>query len=160
MKKKTIFLLSILLVCSIIFLFNIENKCNGVKGYYFQRDGDTIYKQCNTSLMWTNASISSYSWGKYIDEPSDSCIGIANKPACNYCENLNYGNYDDWILPDTTTLKSFCFLNTIQDGEYYWSSDEHKTSGAVFIWFDKNCYKGQGGKSGLNKVVCVRGGLN
>jgi len=160
-KSKTILIaLIIILFSSIIFLIlNIENKCDGVAWYSFQRNGDTIYKQCNSSLMWTNASTSLYSWGgATIDEPTDSCIGIHDRPACNYCENLTYGGYEDWILPNTVALKSFCFLNIIQDGEYYWTSDEHRrTHSAWFVWFDENCYRGQGSKLGNYKVICMRG---
>ncbi|MCK4730611.1 MAG: hypothetical protein KAT28_04795 [Candidatus Aenigmarchaeota archaeon] len=72
----------------------------------------------------------------------DSCIGIADRPACNYCENLDdYGGFDDWVLPDKDILTELCNSNTCLGGacfddpypNTYWSSTEADSSTSYFM---------------------------
>jgi hypothetical protein len=84
--------------------------------------GDLVYCD-NSGRLWTPTAIiggaaTTFEWGGYgIDEDPDFCIGVADRPACNYCDDLNTSNYagytDGWELPtcvDDDTLPSSCVL--------------------------------------------------
>jgi len=143
-------------------------------------DGNNYF--CDSQLrMWsTTANIggaaTTYTWGGYgVDEPTDSCIGIADRPACNYCDNLTYVGHSDWVLPSCVSgaQNSNCILyqfgidacgsysctpawDTNAQADYYWSSTEYSSDGAWYVDFsDGNVdfdLKNDGGYT-----RCVRG---
>lgn len=142
-------------------------------------NGDIVYCD-NNNRLWT-VWLGRYVWGGGIDEPTDSCIGVASRPACNTCDNLVYAGYSDWELPSciSHTEDSNCvlyqFWQEFCEGEYgdcvipwdpddpneatYWSSTERSSSKAVCVKF---YYPYSGNvtddyKTSLYSVRCVRG---
>ncbi|MFZ2455970.1 MAG: hypothetical protein WAX07_05800 [Candidatus Altiarchaeia archaeon] len=94
--------------------------------------GVTVYVDCNKDKCWTPTITKT--WGP-TGGAKASCIGAGSSyPACNYCDNLVYGGFTDWILPNKTDLKALCATTTVcpdppntcfgGDGVsgYYWSS--------------------------------------
>jgi hypothetical protein len=141
-------------------------------------EGDVVY--CDNSLkMWTITGPSTYSWGPAQNEPSNSCTGLGSSyPACNYCEELTYAGYSDWILPSCASggQNSGCQLyqfgidacgsysctpawDTNGVALFYWSSTEHSINPASSAW---GVYFSSGGVNDGHKVYdsvrvrCVR----
>lgn len=62
--------------------------------------GDLVYCD-NSGRLWTptadiGGETTLYNWNDAgTDEPTDSCIGVTHRPACNYCDNLTYAGYSD-----------------------------------------------------------------
>ena len=143
-------------------------------------NGDVVY--CDNSLrMWTptadvTGTVQTYVWGGYgIDEPTDSCIGVANRPACNYCDNLTHAGYSDWELPSCVsgTQNSNCILyqfgidacggysctpgwDTNAQTDFYWSSTESDSLYACLVDFDSG-HVDNFDKVNDYYVRCVRG---
>ena len=140
-------------------------SCDGTGYETHNVGGDTVYVDCNADKCWTPTASSTYTWGGYgTDEPTDSCTGIANRPACNYCDNLDYGGFTDWTLPTLTVLADLCNStscpSTCFNGDgysgYYWSSTEYDGYTAYFVRFD-NCDQSIDFKDYSYYVRCVRG---
>ena len=61
-----------------------------------------------------------------------SCIEVADRPACNKCDNLNYAGFSNWVLPDKDLLDDLSRSSTCRSGVCfddinpytYWSSTE------------------------------------
>ncbi len=85
--------------------------------------------------------------------------------AKEYCDDLVFGDYQDWYLPSVSELESIVkadnyprsivkgFKNVASD--YYWSSSEHTSEYAwivLFIYRDVVYYH----KTDRNYVRCVR----
>jgi hypothetical protein len=74
----------------------------------YNREGDRILVDCETEKYWTDKAFFPYSWGPPWVKVTHSCIQKGpNFPASDYCDELEYGGYTDWILPDTGTLLAF-----------------------------------------------------
>jgi len=145
---------------------------------------------CDNSLrMWTptadiGGSATAYTWGgRGTDEPTDSCIGIADRPACNYCENLTYAGYSDWVLPSCVsgTKGTGCQLYAFgmdacgwtdsgtqlsctptwdmnAQADVYWSSTEFANDSARNVKFsDGSVYGFHNYKDTSKYVRCIRG---
>ena len=144
-------------------------------------NGDIVY--CDNSLrMWAPTAIiggsaTTYQWGGYgTDEPTDSCIGVASRPACNYCDNLSYAGYSNWELPSCVSgaQNSNCILYQFgidACGGYgcapswdsnantgnYWSSTENDQNYAFKVDFANGSVAGNVTKLNTFYVRCVRG---
>lgn len=101
-------------------------SCNGANWCGNERNGDIVYVDCNYNKCWT---------------PTNEDKWYAAK---SYCDNLEYGGFTDWILPNKDTLQNLCVSGScpqINDhkcfgGEgfssSYWSSDwSSKVNGTV-----------------------------
>jgi len=131
--------------------------------------------------LWTPTAViggspTLFTWGGYdIDEPTNSCIDIADRPACNYCDSLIYAGYSDWVLPSCVSgaKNSNCILwqfgadacgaypctpswDSNANSALYWSSTEYDVSHAWVVDFTGgNTYWPY--KVGIFYVRCVRG---
>ena len=151
---------------------------------------DVVY--CDNSLrMWSitanvTSSATTYAWGGYgTDEPTDSCINVNGRPACNYCDNLTYAGYSNWELPScaSKTYGTGCVLyefgmsacgwsetcggdwncasctptwDTNAQANTYWSSTEYSSNFAYNVYFNNgNVYSSI--KDNDSYVRCVRG---
>ncbi len=121
-------------------------SCSGT-GYETHTIGsDTVYVDCNTDKCWTSTPDLLYNW----------------EGAYNYCYNLDYGGFTDWVLPDLTTLEnlcSSCFGTCFGKEGYssdYWSSIESNSDDANSLLF-YTCNQRTGSKSIEVFVRCVRG---
>ncbi len=153
------------------FLYGLSCACTGTGYKMYIYNGDKVYVDCNTDKCWTPASDSIYTWGgRGTNEPTDSCVGIADRPACNYCDNLDYGGFTDWVLPDSTTLQNLCnsaFCPSTCFGgdgstDSYWSSTEFSGNegayAAYYVNFGTCGLPGYGDiKLSTYYVRCVRG---
>jgi len=121
----------------------------------FETEGKIVHDS-KTELYWqSNPSSSKFTWDK----------------AQNYCNDLSYGGYNDWRLPNLYELKSLVDYSkynpaiattiiNIKIDDYYWSSskDISDSSRAWFVNFDG----GNGSdfwfdKSDEGYALCVRG---
>jgi len=142
-------------------------SCDASKQYYkiYNCSSDTIYVDCVFDECWTATAGVTYVWGgSGTDEPTDSCVGVADRAACNYCDNLDYGGFTDWVLANKTQLSNLCSSascsGTCFGGEggtgYYWSSAEYSATSAWFVRFS-DCGVIGGSKFNALSVRCVRG---
>lgn len=73
------------------------------------------------------------------DNADVSTIKLTWNNAIKYCQNLNLGGYDDWMLPDKTDLFDFFFsrpeLNYHAE-DLYWSSSEESDTTAYRVYFN------------------------
>ncbi len=123
-------------------------------GRFVRDDVKEVVTDTKTNLMWqdnSDAKTLKKNWEDAID----------------YCEDLNFGGYDDWHLPNYNELYSLAdrsrynpsidpaFKNVVSGG--YWSSatGASNTSGAWLVNFG-NGGGSWGGKSGTYYVRCVR----
>ena len=137
-------------------------SCEGTGYKIYNVNGDIVYVDCSTDKCWTPTARLTYTWGGYgTDEPTNSCVGIDSRPACNYCDNLDYGGFTDWLLPDKTTLRDLCSNqgNTpFREGysTYYWSSTEINSYYAYPITFNDCSLHYTYPKNNALYVRCVR----
>jgi hypothetical protein len=143
-------------------------------------NGNTVY--CDEhNRLWTptavlGGSATTYAWGGFgTDEPTNSCIGISGRAACNYCDNLTYAGFDDWQLPSCVSgaQNSSCILyqfgldacgsypctpawDTNAQADGYWSSTEYSSNGAWGVGFGGGSVS-FGNKNGSYYGRCVRG---
>ncbi len=121
-------------------------------GEFFREDTKDIVIDKQRNLMWQD----------------DMSVISAEKTfygAKEYCEALDFANYQDWYLPSVSELESIVkadnyprsivkvFKNVASD--YYWSSSEHTSEFAwivLFIYRDVVYYH----KTDINYVRCVR----
>ncbi|HGY11934.1 MAG TPA: hypothetical protein ENK36_06195, partial [Desulfobacterales bacterium] len=82
-------------------------SCTGTEWCGKKISGDIVYVDCNANKCWSPTPGSTYTWSNAID----------------YCNNLSYGGFTDWVLPDKTTLENLCHSDscsgTCFDGEGY-----------------------------------------
>ena len=144
--------------------FNCE--CDASKQYYksYNCSNDMIYVDCVFDRCWSETVGATYAWGGYgTDEPTDSCIGVASREACNYCDNLDYGGFTDWTLANKSTLLNLCSSascpSTCFGGEGvtggYWSSTEYSADVAWYVTFS-SCDAGLDLKTYTKSVRCIR----
>lgn len=58
------------------------------------------------------------------------------KMAVNYCANLYFEGYSDWILPSEGQYNYMYFKRTIIGGfvpEYYWTNSQHNCGANVYV---------------------------
>jgi len=117
--------------------------CEGT-GYQTRNiSGDIVYVDCNADKCWTPTALYNNAWGPNVNETDDSCINKGdNYPACDYCDDLNYGGFNDWTLPVMNVLNALRCSNSCSGGKcfggegssgYYWSSTEDSSS-KYFAW--------------------------
>ncbi len=146
---------------------DFDCSCDASQQAYktYNCSGDLVYVDCVFDNCWTETAGATYTWGGYgTDEESNSCIGIDNRPACNYCDNLDYGGFTDWILPIKADLSNLCSSascpSTCFGGEgstgYYWSSTENSAVTAWYVRFSA-CYVTYYYKTSAYSVRCSRG---
>ncbi len=115
-------------------------------------NGDTVYVDCNTDTCWAPTT-DQYNWNDAMD----------------YCNNLNYGGSNSWILPDRNTLDNLCNSDSCYetcfggDGPVgganpYWSSTEYYSWGARRVSFRDGgvCLNSALDKSYNSYVRCVQ----
>lgn len=138
--------------------------CNCSEGFgVYNREGDLVYVDCEHGKYWTATTLFSYSWGPPWVNVTHSCIQKGSDyPACDYCDNLEYGGFSDWILPDKDTLMEFAnsLIGSCSDrGRYadeYWTSTPTNETHAYCV------HRGTGElgskeKTSILRVRCVRG---
>jgi hypothetical protein len=137
------------------------NCSEGVRVY--NREGDLVYVDCEHEKYWTATTLFSYSWGPPWVNVTHSCIQKGSDyPACDYCDNLEYGGFSDWILPDKDTLMEFAnsSIGSCSDrGGYadeYWTSTPTNDTHAYYVHFGTGELGGRK-KTGILRVRCVRG---
>ncbi|MEA3342967.1 MAG: S-layer protein [archaeon] len=95
-------------------------KCFGADYKKVTCNDVTVYIDCSNSKCWT---------------PTKSHL-MPHSNAVSLCENLNYGGFSDWTLPDVNTLLNLCYSDacsgTCFDGdgssdEYYWAYNPSST---------------------------------
>jgi hypothetical protein len=115
---------------------DVKNTSGMVYGHVIYIDGNTVYVACNTykvnRMRWA---------GERYDN-----IETANI----YCKNLTYGGFNDWFLPDPTTIFSMRTLMMAhhelmlwydnRDGQPYWTS-----LSTIYAAYGIFIYKYQGG---------------
>ncbi len=143
-------------------------ECDGIGYKNRTLNGDTVYVDCSADKCWTPTAGSTYQWGTGTngeDCTPSSCIGNGSVcPACNYCDNLDYGGFSNWVLPDKTTLQNLCNSGSCSgtcfggDGSagFYWSSTE-LDSGYTYEVYFTNCNLLRLDKDASRFVRCVRG---
>jgi hypothetical protein len=135
------------------------NECFRV----YNREGDLVYVDCEHEKCWTATTFFSYSWGPPWINVTHSCIQKGfDYPACNYCDNLEYGGFTDWILPDKNTLMDFAnsSIGSCSDsGAYadeYWTSTPTNETHTYYVHLGTG-ELGSKEKTSVLRVRCVRG---
>jgi hypothetical protein len=117
---------------------NADN-CGKVKFKFkvYNREGDRILVDCETEKYWTVKAFFPYSWGPPWVKVTHSCIQKGSDfPASDYCDELEYGGYSDWILPDKDTLLDLANSGFVSDRDRYWSSTPANETLAYSVCFD------------------------
>jgi hypothetical protein len=123
----------------------------------YNREGDRILVDCETEKYWTDKAFFPYSWGPPWVKVTNSCIHKgADFPASDYCDELEYGGYSDWILPDKDTLLELANSDFVQDTETYWRSTPANETLAHCVCFDTKQQIAERRTKDLC-VRCVRG---
>jgi hypothetical protein len=134
-----------------------DDKYSKVKFKTYNREGDLVYVDCETEKYWTVKAFFYYSWGPPWVKVTHSCIQKGSDfPASDYCDELEYGGYTDWILPDKDTLLDFANSGFVQDTETYWSSTPANETLAYSVCFDTKQQIAERRTKDLC-VRCVRG---
>ncbi|RCV62848.1 Protein of unknown function (DUF1566), partial [Methanophagales archaeon] len=103
----------------------------------YNREGDRILVDCETEKYWTVKAFFTYSWGPPWVKVTHSCIQKGSDfPASDYCDELEYGGYSDWILPDKDTLLDLAKSGFVSDRDRYWSSTPVNETLAHCVCFD------------------------
>jgi hypothetical protein len=138
-------------------------NCDEVGFRIYNREGDLVYVDCEHEKCWTATALFSYSWGPPWVNVTKSCIQKGfDYPACNYCDDLEYGGFSDWILPDKDTLMEFAnsSIGSCSDrGGYadeYWTSTPTNETHAYCVHFGTG-KQGSKEKTSVLRVRCVRG---
>ena len=151
-------------ILSLLLLINLANAD------YIRDDDRGIVIDTTTSLMWqdepyTSAEVTAF------DNNTESGKVLYWTTAISYCENLTYGTYSDWYLPNYNELKSIVdrnnynpslnsiFTNSVSS--VYWSSTSvaYDASYAWVVYFDDGGdYAGDKTRTGY--VRCVRSADN
>ena len=110
-------------------------------------ESSEVVLDTDTNLMWQDNSDA-----KTVEKNWQDSI--------NYCENLSFGGYNDWKLPEKETLKSLFpkkqyLTNVVSDG--YWSSSSYVngSSNAWVVYFNYGA-DNYGNKDNNYYVRCVR----
>ena len=133
---------------------NVYNPCSCEgTGYEIKTiNGVLVYVDCNADKCWTPTPNSTYNWYSARD----------------YCNNLVYAGFTDWVLPDKTTLLNLCNSDSCTgigpcfDGEgedAYWSntSVSVEPEDAYYVYFKFGCEVSTAQKiSNYMYVRCVR----
>jgi hypothetical protein len=123
----------------------------------YNREGDIILVDCETEKYWTVKAFFPYSWGPPWVKVSYSCIQRGSDfPASDYCDELEYGGYSDWILPDKDTLLDLAKSGFVSDQDRYWSSTPVNETLAHCVCFDTKQQIAERRTKDLC-VRCVRG---
>jgi hypothetical protein len=123
----------------------------------YNREGDRILVDCETEKYWTVKAFFYYSWGPPWVKVTHSCIQKGSDfPASDYCDELEYGGYTDWILPDKDTLVDFAKSSFVSDRDRYWSSTPANETLAHCVCFDTKQQIAERRTKDLC-VRCVRG---
>jgi hypothetical protein len=116
-----------------------------------------IALNCETEKYWTVKAFFYYSWGPPWVKVTHSCIQKGSDfPASDYCDELEYGGYTDWILPDKDTLLDFAKSGFVSDRDRYWSSTPANETLAHCVCFDTKQQIAERRTKDLC-VRCVRG---
>lgn len=131
--------------------------CNCSEGFrVYNREGDLVYVDGEHEKCWTATTLFSYSWGPPWVNVTHSCIQKGSDyPACEYCDNLEYGGFIDWILPDKNTLLDFANSSIVNEVDF-WSSTPANDTHAYCVSFGTDELVGRK-KTKLLSVRCVRG---
>jgi hypothetical protein len=133
------------------------DKYSKVKFKTYNREGDRILVDCEAEKYWTVKAFFYYSWGPPWVKVTHSCIQKGSDfPASDYCDELEYGGYTDWILPDKDTLVDFANSGFVQDTDTYWSSTPANETLAYSVCFDTKQQIAERRTKDLC-VRCVRG---
>jgi hypothetical protein len=128
-----------------------------VKFRAYNREGDRILVDCETEKYWTVKAFFPYSWGPPWVKVTHSCIQKGSDfPASDYCDELEYVGYSDWILPDKDTLLDLANSGIVSDRDRYWSSTPTNETLAYSVCFDTKQQIAERRTKDLS-VRCVRG---
>lgn len=112
-------------------------------------DGKISYEDVKTKLVWTRDYVTGKTW----------------KQALKYCEELNYGGFTNWRLPNVNELGTLIHVGKVSPAsdlpnsytDWFWSSSPN-TGNTAYVW----CVLFDGGrvdwidKHGHYAVRCVR----
>jgi hypothetical protein len=133
------------------------DKYGKVKFRAYNREGDMILVDCETGKYWTVKAFFYYSWGPPWVKVTYSCVQKGSDfPASDYCDELEYGGYSDWILPDKDTILDFAKSGFVSDRDRYWSSTPANETLAYSVCFDTKQQIAERRTKDLC-VRCVRG---
>ena len=138
-------------------------NCDEAGFRIYNREGDQVFVDCEHEKCWTATAFFSYSWGPPWVNVTHSCIQKGfDYPACDYCDNLEYGGFSDLILADKDTLMDFAnsSIGSCSDrGAYadeYWTSTPTNETHAYYVP-SGTCELGSKEKTSVLRVRCVRG---
>ena len=133
----------------------------GFTMYYNAVDASSVTVDNRTGLMWVADPVG-----------AGTSVTYTWEGAITACENLSYGGYTDWRLPDIRELMSVTdygaaaapvirakfFPNT--QASVYWSATTYvsNTDSAWTVDFNEGVVDGYSKSTSFNYVRCVRGG--
>ncbi len=152
-----------------------SNYCTTHNGVY-ESEGQKVL--CADGYMWSNTLAGGYEWGYSGSQVGDCpvpCID-PNYKACYACYTLNYAGFDDWVLPNRTTLANLwdgssgytncgtncttwdlrCCASGATYPEYYWASQEYSASSARRVHFTDGWSESGASKALRFSIRCVR----
>ncbi len=141
---------------------SLDCVCDGTSYQEINREGDTVYVDCNTDKCWTPTQ-GEYPWSANLSDAS-SCVGQGSDfEACHHCDTLTHGGFDDWYLPSKSTLRNLCNSGSCSDTCFggdgfsanYRSSTEYDSTHAWNVGF-YGCSTFTANKDFAYYVRCVR----
>ena len=114
-------------------------------------NGEYVVKDSTTKLYWQQSYVNNKTWSA----------------ALSYCEDLEYGGYSDWRLPNINELRTLIDYEKSEPASsfpsnaqgQFWSSTSHAmTNSAHYVYF-YNGVSASGGKTYTHSVRCVRSDL-
>ena len=125
-----------------------------VRAYATNKNGTSYGEQVLVSKEnWDYKTLPAIEYGDYIYRLYPDCGAMTWGDAKQACENLVFGGYDDWMLPETKELMIHIMTNwpngwKSNDGTHDWeygfgSSDQYWTnevsSKPIYVWYCSSC---------------------
>lgn len=147
-------------ILSLMLLINLVNAD------FIRDDKKGVVLDTSTNLMWQDEVYTSAEASAYSDN-TENGKALYWASAISYCENLTYGTYSNWYLPNFNELYNIAdrskyssainsaFQNVVTS--FYWSSTTTASNSSVAWLVDFNYgYGNNSYKSDTLYVRCVR----